>query len=154
MSEHVDSVNPTLPYAFRLVIPGESQIMYDIINLNTPTISVGKSSTYHQDSIINVPNDVYELDDVSFTMILSDGWVGYKRLIEWQKKSKQHEKGFKKNVSILIFNGDFSIKTGEMGLFGAWPTSIGSINFDYQSPDAMVMQLPVSMSIDGDIVVN
>lgn len=148
------SVNPTLPYAYRLIIPGETQLMYDLINVDFPGITVSKTTQYHQDSIVNIPNDVYEIDDISFTILLSDKWLGYKRLVEWQKSSKLHRPNFKKNLTLLVFDGDFSVVSADISLVGAWPTRIGNVSFDYQSPDAIVMQLPVTLSLDGDFIIN
>lgn len=143
-------LNPTLQHAFRIIIPEEKQLMYDIVDLQLPGLTLSKTLVQYQNSIMNVPDDVLMVDDISFSIILSDGLSGYIRLLKWLKKARNHETGFRKDVSILIFNGDFSEQTGELSFFNTWPTTIGSFQMDYSIPDAAGVRVSVTLSVDGD----
>ena len=147
----IQSVNPTLPYGFKVTIPLERQLVYDMTTFTIPGLTVNKTTTQYQNVIMNIPDDTLEVEDLVLTVILSDGLQGYKQLTDWFNSARDHEDGFRKDVTVIVYTGDFSEKTTEITFCNSWPTNIGSFTFDYGMPTATPMIVTIVLSVDGAV---
>lgn len=145
MSESAQAIE----HSFRLIIPGEKEVTYDITNFSVPGLTLAKTPTQFQDKELSIPDNLLTVDDLSFSILLTDAFNGYIRLVKWMQDARTTEAGYRKKVRIQVWDPSFSNLIAELVYSGAWPTNIGTFegNFGTIQPNAML--LPVTLSVDG-----
>jgi hypothetical protein len=140
---------------FRMVFARAPNVSYFCQNFIMPGISVNEVTIARPQNDAYVPGDKIMVDPLNITMLVAENMENYVEIFDWLQRAVKTDNAADKFDDILVYILSSKNNVNKMVTFhNAFPTSLGSINFNVQDADITYAQVDVTFRFDYMTIVN
>ena len=134
---------------FRMVFHKAPNTSYFCQNFIMPTVNIGEVEVNRPQGTVYYPGEKVQYEQLSVTMLVAENMENYFEIYNWMKAAslENHNKDKFDDITVYILSSKNNANVG-VTFHNAFPTSIGSINFNVQDADISYAQVDVTFRFD------
>lgn len=134
---------------FRVVFHRAPNTSYFCQNFVMPSVTVNESIINRPVTDVYVPGDKINADPLNITMLVAENMENYIEIYNWLDRSITTNNSADKydDVTVYILSSKNNVNVG-VTFHNAFPTNLGSINFNVQDADISYAQVDVTFRFD------
>lgn len=146
--------NHLSPTSFKLAIDAlkYANTEYTIVSFNLPELTLGEVAVPYREFTGYIPGDRLQFGQLSLNIIVDEQLKNYSELYNWIRDNAQDNDIVKSDMILTIMDSKNNL-TKQIQFTNAFPTSLGTIEFNTQRTDVEYIQVNVTFRYDAFVLI-
>ena len=148
MATNPDNINSLSPVSFKLVLQKFPNLEFFATGVSVPAITTGVTTASLSQRNMNIYGDKLTFEDLSVKLIVDEDMKSYKEIFDWMNSSVMDENVLENQLCdiTLVVMTSHNNENRTFKFRNAFPTSIGSLEFDAGASEVSYITVDVVFS--------